>query len=114
MPQLSITHCKVRLRPGVLGSLFGVRLLRPGTVKETDFLTCEELVPLRRQDEGGCWGVFLARLRPLLGVPMGLPVSLVNVSFSSLAPSFWSLFLGLVFFTGEPGSESYEGDRFGR
>lgn len=103
----------MRLRPGVLGSLFGVRLLRPGTVKETDFLTCEELVPLRRQDEGG-WGVFLARPRPFLGVPMGLSVSMVNVSFSSLAPSFWSLFLGLVFFPGEPGSESYEDDRFGR
>lgn len=96
---------------GVLGTLLGVRLLRPGTVKETDFLTRETLVLLRRQDEGG-WVVFLGRPGSLLGVPTGL--SMVNVSFSSLAPSCRSLFLGLAFFPGDTGGESYEDDRFGR
>lgn len=65
----------MRLRVGVLGSLFGVALGRSGIVKDTDFLTREAHVPLRRQDEGA-FRVQLVRL-------FGEGLSSVNVSFSS-------------------------------
>lgn len=84
---------------GVFGSLFGVTLRRPGIVKDTDFLTCDVLVPLRRQDEGG----FLEQLLRLFGDRAGL--SRVNVSLSS-SPS--DIVSGLAFPVGLPVADTNE------